>query len=52
MKNAWMITASVVPASTVLMDNVYMLEMGNPAVTANNAGMVRACTLAPAAKVV
>jgi hypothetical protein len=34
------------------MENVYMLEMGNPAVTANNAGAVRACTLAPAAKAV
>ena len=48
-----MTTASVMMfASTALMDNVYILEMGNHAVTAKNAGAVRACTLAPAAKVV
>jgi len=47
-----MMTASAVPASTVLVDNVYMLEMGNGAATAKNAWAVRACTLAPAAKAV
>ena len=51
-----MITASVVPASTVLVENVYILEMGNPAVTAKNARAVRAirraCTFAKTAKAV
>ena len=41
-----------VTASTVLVDNVYILEMGNGVATAKNAGAVRACTLAPAAKAV
>ena len=47
-----MITASVVFASFALMDNAYILEMGNRAATAKNAGAVRACTLAKAAKAV
>ena len=47
-----MITASVVFASTAIMDNVYILETGNGVATAKNAGAVRACTLAPAAKAV
>ena len=50
--NAWIITSSVVFASIALTDNVYISETGKCAAIAKNAGAVRACTLARAARVV